>query len=199
VDTDTRTRIVHAAMELFGTQGYAATTIAQIEAAAGLSPGSGGLYKHFRSKEALLEAGVRERIETPDALDELFAAAAGAPNGRAALRLIADAGMRRLESERDLNRILVRDLARFPRLLALFREGEMARVHRGLAAAMQAMGIPAAEAVSLVLIAAVSDYWLLADIFGGTHPLGVGREAFLDTLADLAAATIPTRDNTKEK
>jgi AcrR family transcriptional regulator len=191
---DTRTRIVHAAMELFGTQGYAATTIAQIEQAAGLSPGSGGLYKHFRSKEALLEAGVRERVETPDALDELFAAAGSASSPRDALRLIADAGMRRLESERDLNRILVRDLARFPRLLALFREGEMARVHRGLTAGLQAMHVPSAEAVSLVMIAAVSDYWLIADIFGGSHPLGVGREAFLDALADLAAASIPTKE-----
>jgi AcrR family transcriptional regulator len=191
---DTRTRIVHAAMELFGTQGYAATTIAQIEASAGLSPGSGGLYKHFRSKEALLEAGVRERVETPDALDDLFAAAAAAPSARDALRLIADAGLRRLESERDLNRILVRDLARFPRLLAMFREGEMARVHGGLTGALRAICVPSAEAVSLVMIAAVSDYWLIADIFGGSHPLGVGREAFLDALADLAAASIPTKE-----
>jgi hypothetical protein len=44
------------------------------------------------------------------------------------------------------------------------------------------------------MIAAVSDYWLIADIFGGSHPLGVGREAFLDALADLAAASIPTKE-----
>jgi AcrR family transcriptional regulator len=192
----TRARILHAAMELFGTQGYAATTIAQIESAAGLSPGSGGLYKHFRSKEALLEAGVRERVEAPDPFAELFAVAASAANRRDALRVIADAGMRRLESDRDLNRILVRDLAKFPRLLALFRETELTRVHRGLTAALDAMGISPADAVSVVMIAAVSDYWLLADIFGGEHPLGVGREAFLDTVTDLATAAIPAEERT---
>ncbi len=43
---------------MFGEQGYAATSVAQIEAAAGLSPGSGCLYKHLRSKEALLADGL---------------------------------------------------------------------------------------------------------------------------------------------
>jgi hypothetical protein len=35
-------------MRLFGEQGYAATTVVEIEAAAGLSPGSGSLDRHFR-------------------------------------------------------------------------------------------------------------------------------------------------------
>lgn len=52
-------------MRLFGEQGYAATSVAQIEAAAGLSPGAGGLYAHFRSKDALLRAGL-EALLTPD-------------------------------------------------------------------------------------------------------------------------------------
>lgn len=45
----TRQRIIAEAMRLFGGQGYATTTIAQIESATGLSPGSGGLYRHFPS------------------------------------------------------------------------------------------------------------------------------------------------------
>ncbi|HEY3008994.1 MAG TPA: helix-turn-helix domain-containing protein, partial [Micromonosporaceae bacterium] len=49
----TKDTIVAAAMELFGRQGYHATTVAQIEAAAGLSAGAGGLYRHFPSKRAL--------------------------------------------------------------------------------------------------------------------------------------------------
>lgn len=52
-------------MRLFGEQGYSATSVAQIEAAAGLRPGAGGLYAHFRSKEALLRAGL-EALLTPD-------------------------------------------------------------------------------------------------------------------------------------
>jgi AcrR family transcriptional regulator len=186
----TRERIVHEAMALFGEQGYSATTIAQIEAAAGLSPGSGGLYKHFRSKEAVLAAGVRDRVEAPDRLPELFAAISPATPPRAALRAIAEAGLARLDGERDLNRILMRDLARFPALLALFRDGELARLHHGLTRALDAMGAAAAAATAAVLISAVSHYWLLCDVFGGSHPLGVDRDAYLDAVADLAAASL---------
>ncbi|CAN5124778.1 hypothetical protein BH11ACT3_BH11ACT3_10580 [soil metagenome] len=186
----TRDRITTEAMELFGTQGYSATTIAQIEAASGLSPGSGGLYKHFRSKEAVLEAGVRQRIEAPDALPALFAEIGGAGPPRDTLRAIAAAGLDRLDAERDLNRILVRDLATFPALLALFRDGELARLHRGLTGALGALGLENAAAASAVLISAVSHYWLMSDVFGGAHPLGVGRDAFLDAIADLAAASV---------
>ncbi|MGH9208726.1 MAG: TetR/AcrR family transcriptional regulator, partial [Acidimicrobiales bacterium] len=42
--TPTRERLVTEAMRLFGEQGYKATSVAQIEAAAGLAPGSGALY-----------------------------------------------------------------------------------------------------------------------------------------------------------
>lgn len=45
-------------MRLFGEQGYRETTIAQIGAAARLSPRQGSLYKHFSSKEALLVEGI---------------------------------------------------------------------------------------------------------------------------------------------
>jgi AcrR family transcriptional regulator len=49
-------------MRLFAEQGYASTTTAQIEQAIGLSPGSGGLFRHFESKQALLEAAVERAL-----------------------------------------------------------------------------------------------------------------------------------------
>lgn len=55
----TRNRIISSAMTLFAEQGYDSTSIAEIEAAAGLSPGSGSLYRHFKSKDELLLAAVR--------------------------------------------------------------------------------------------------------------------------------------------
>ena len=42
----TRERIVDEGMRLFSQHGYAATSIAKIEAASGLTPGAGGLYHH---------------------------------------------------------------------------------------------------------------------------------------------------------
>lgn len=187
----TRDRIVAAAMRLFGERGYAATSIAQIESAAGLAPGSGGLYKHFRSKQAVLETGVRERIEASDDLTSLLAG--GTPPGgtRDRLYAVALAGLSRLNDERHLNRILVRDLQQFPVLLEEFRTAELARNHSALTGLLQ---LEAAEsravadwsAVAAILIDSVSHYWLLTDLYG-QHPLGIAETDYLAALADLAA------------
>ena len=62
MSSTTRERIVDEAMRLFSQHGYAATSIAKIEAAAGLTPGAGGLYHHFKSKEAVLAAGIERQL-----------------------------------------------------------------------------------------------------------------------------------------
>jgi len=41
------------------------------------------------------------------------------------------------------------------------------------------------EALAAVLLAAVSHYWIMADVFEGRHPHDVDVERFLGTLADL--------------
>ncbi len=84
----TRTRLLACAMRLFGELGYAATTVAQIEQAAGLSPGSGGLYRHFRSKQDLLSQGLDALLASSGLTAALGAAArpvggADGPAGRA--------------------------------------------------------------------------------------------------------------------
>src|SRR5512146_1319772 len=53
---DTRQRLLHAAMELFTTQGYEATSLAEISTRAQVNAGS--LYYFFKSKEELLLAGL---------------------------------------------------------------------------------------------------------------------------------------------
>ena len=67
----TRERIVEEAMRLFSEHGYAGTSIAKIEAAAGLTPGAGGLYHHFKSKEAVLAAGIERHLARLQALREI--------------------------------------------------------------------------------------------------------------------------------
>jgi AcrR family transcriptional regulator len=54
----TRDVLIRAALALFSAEGYRGTTIRKIEEAAGLTPGAGGMYRHFRSKEELLLAAV---------------------------------------------------------------------------------------------------------------------------------------------
>jgi AcrR family transcriptional regulator len=179
-------------MDLFGRQGYRATTIAQIEQAAGLTPGSGGLYRHFRSKRDLLEAGLRRQFDAGHELAQLLDPGSGTDGN--AFVAVARAGLRRLEQERDLNRVLVRDLADFPDLLAEVRDRELRRVHGALVAWLRTS--PAAErgrtdadieALAAVLMGAVSHFWIMRDVFGGEHPLGIDEERFLTALAALAA------------
>lgn len=81
----TRERLTIEAMRLFSTQGYEATSISQIEAAAGLSAGSGALYHHFKSKEALLEAGIDRQLDRRRALGDIRAIFAGLGDFRAEL------------------------------------------------------------------------------------------------------------------
>lgn len=59
-DDDRRRRLLDAALELFGTQGYAATTIPQLCKAAGISTAS--FYPLFSSREAVLKAVYDEVI-----------------------------------------------------------------------------------------------------------------------------------------
>jgi len=66
---DTRAKIREAALKLFVEKGFAGTTIADIERAAGLAPRSGGFYRHFASKvELAVEIGEKSIIETREDL-----------------------------------------------------------------------------------------------------------------------------------
>ena len=116
---DTRARILAAAIELFAERGYSGTSIGEIESAAGLAPRSGALYKHFASKDDLLEAALAERIAAIDAFNQRLELE---PLGdlRAELTLAARWGLAELERERQLVRIVMRDGARVPRLAERF-------------------------------------------------------------------------------
>jgi AcrR family transcriptional regulator len=67
-----RERLLAAALKLFADKGYAATSVAAIQRASGLAPGSGALYKHFGSKRELLEAAVAHRIDSIVAARERY-------------------------------------------------------------------------------------------------------------------------------
>ena len=198
----TRDRVTAEAMRLFGEQGYAATTIAQIEEAAGLSPGSGALYKHFRSKADVLAEGVAGLIDAGVQLRALLETQRSSTDlDRLPLRdrveVVARAGLRRLEDERDFNRVLVRDLQKFPALLARAKTDEISSTHEVLTTwlSRQAEGVPDHadcdwEAVAAVVMDATAHYWLLQDVFGGEHPTGVSEERYLNALIDLTTALL---------
>jgi AcrR family transcriptional regulator len=190
----TRDRIVVEAMRLFADNGYEGTSVANIEAAAGLAKGSGGLYKHFESKRAVLVEGVSRLLAAGGDLRAILGHPSAAPVGLPEmLRRLAKAGLDRLEQERDFNRVLVRDLDRFPDLLERARDEEIALNHRQLTAWLTAQAGTRRRdwsAIAAVLIGATAHYWLLRDIFGGEHPTGVSESAYIDAMSDLAAALL---------
>ncbi|OBH90324.1 MULTISPECIES: TetR/AcrR family transcriptional regulator [unclassified Mycobacterium] len=56
-----RQALIHAAIELFATQGYEATTVDQISAVAGVAPRT--FFHHFANKEDILFDGYAERLQ----------------------------------------------------------------------------------------------------------------------------------------
>jgi AcrR family transcriptional regulator len=103
-----RDRLLAAALKLFAAKGYAATSVADIQRASGLAPGSGALYKHFGSKRQLLEAAVAHRIDTIVAAREQYDA--GEPGSveqavRTAGQLIWD----NLRESEDVLKVMLRE------------------------------------------------------------------------------------------
>lgn len=72
---DKRERLVASAADLLHRQGVSATTLAQVAEAAGVPPG--GVYYHFKTKDALLQAVVEARIDEVRAMLRSFDAQPG--------------------------------------------------------------------------------------------------------------------------
>ncbi len=105
---DTRDRILAASLALFAEKGFAPTTVAEIEGAVGLRPGSGALYRHFSSKDELLLEAVRAyHRRVTDLRTDLAAARATrpAPDVAAELRRIVAALADFLAGERPMVRL----------------------------------------------------------------------------------------------
>jgi AcrR family transcriptional regulator len=107
-EAPTRERLVTEAMRLFGQQGYQATSVAQIEAAAGLAPGSGALYHHFKSKEALLDAGIDRQLDRRRAMHDIRALFAGLGDLRIELTMLGRYVLTVLDEETQLLQIAAR-------------------------------------------------------------------------------------------
>jgi AcrR family transcriptional regulator len=117
MSTSTRDKIIDEAMHLFSQQGYAATSIAKIEAAAGLTPGAGGLYHHFKSKEAVLAAGIERHLGRLDALRDIQRVLSPLGDLKAELTLTARYILTELDSESELLRILASEARNRPEML----------------------------------------------------------------------------------
>ena len=201
--TPTRQRIVEAAVELFAGQGFARTTVGQIESAAGLTPRAGGFYKHFPSKAAVLEEALRARTER---VDRVIAGLDDAPLGdpRAELTILGRVAMRELDAEGDLLRIVMKEGDQVPELRREFfdrfpRRGYGAALtwlRRALRARRAEVEDP--ESLAAVIFGGLVHLHLMEVTFNRPPP-GTDREQYLETWVDSTLAMLPAGHPAPEK
>jgi AcrR family transcriptional regulator len=169
--TPTSERIVEEAMRLFSQHGYAATSIAKIEAAAGLTPGAGGLYHHFESKEAVLAAGIERQLSRLGALREIRQVLGSLGDIRAELTLTARYVLTELDRESELLRILASDVRNRPQLLTSAVETLINSTFAGFAMwigerAERAISAEEATAIATLGLGSLLSSRLLRDVLG---------------------------------
>jgi AcrR family transcriptional regulator len=172
MSTTARRRVLAAAIECFAAKGYAATTIADIERAAGLSVGAGGTYRHFGSKRAILEAVIDAALEAPD--EEI------APPGDD-IEAIAHEMLDYMRA--DMLRIYFRDLDAFPEHRKRINERTIQTSYRVVADKV-ARSNPEidADAAAAVILGSLINFRVNEVLIGGDAN-GVGRDRFIRTWA----------------
>jgi AcrR family transcriptional regulator len=188
-EQSTRDRIVTEAIRLFAERGFRGTTVGDIERAAGLAPRSGGLYKHFRSKEEVLEAAAERHVAEIEAVRSLLELG---PLGdlRAELTLVARWSLAELRAERPLLKIVQKDGDQFPELIEAVRERVIKTGHATATQVVERLfgeyGVVVADANALasVALAALVGRDLEEMIFRHT-PGGLDEEEFIEAWVDL--------------
>lgn len=181
-------------MRLFGAQGYDTTSVADIQVACGLTAGSGALYKHFPSKQALLAEGIRRYVadleRSGTGLMEVLP-----DDPWVALQMIGEAVLEAMASDGPVIRVALRDLEQFPELLAELWDGLLGALYLELADWLRSQQIAGRVEVSdptataAVLLASLTYYRILDALIGRT-PGGVDVSAYLSAWIDSAAATL---------
>jgi AcrR family transcriptional regulator len=191
--TPTRERIVDEAMRLFSQHGYAGTSIAKIEAAAGLTPGAGGIYHHFESKEAVLAAGIERQLSRLGALREIRHVLGSLGDLKAELTLTARYVLAELDSESELLRILASDARNRPQLLTAAVEQLVSSTFTGFATwigegAERTISAEEATAIAVFGLGSLLSSRLLRDILG--IPAQVDDETLVDTWVKMMTITL---------
>ncbi len=183
-----RERILHEAVRLFAERGYDRTSVPDIQEAAGLSRGSGALYKHFPSKEALLSAAIERFVgQARDGRAELGDMTL--PVGEGSRRLV-EGMLERLGANRDVLRILWRDLEHFPEMKALARGEIMQRTYLAVSNWLQEnqrqgkLRPHDSEATAAVSVGSVAMFRVFEAIWG-ERAINISDERFASAWSDL--------------
>lgn len=192
VFSTTRDGLIDAGIGLFASRGVAATTVGDIEQAAGMAPRSGALYKYFDSKNSLLEAGLERHLEAISGVgDDLALRPLG--NLDAELTLLARWTMSELNRERTILHVIEREGDALGDLRDRMRTGVSDRGYQ-VGASILARWLPGlteAERATLAVVAIGSlvNYKRSSWTFG-SEPLGLGEDDLISTWVELIRALV---------
>lgn len=174
--SDSAERLLQVAGHLFAEKGYERTTVGEIQEGAGLTFGSGALYKHFPSKEAVLTEVIERFVDSAQSERRTLGSLDDVPLSDA-MRTIAKGAMASFDRDSDALRIAWRDLEAFPelqekvrteRIRATFDEFSSWLAHQSASGRMPAHDNQAVAAVALSSLAFFQILkYLLHDTPGG--------------------------------
>lgn len=186
---------------MFAQKGFKGTTVAEIEAASGLKPGSGALFAHFPTKEALFEAAIEERAVLNQQGQSLFDLAR-IGDLRAELTVFVRAWLMGLDINRDFVLVWLTESRNFPQLRPLMDQevnqpavNWLAGYLRGKVKARE-LADHDCEAVAVVAICATTAWWLGKQVGGDDDP-SVGEDRFVYGLVDLLLRMAPAPSKRK--
>jgi len=190
----TRDRILDASLRQFASRGVDGTNVTDIEAESGLSPGSGSFYRHFRSKEDVLDAVVDREIDQVRKRRESGPPPDTAPAGdpRVTLAVEFTESLEGLERMKHLIALLGRERERMPdlapRINEVMLEGGLRWSVERIQSRIDAGQIPSrdVEGMASVIMSALVGFHLANQFFRAV-PSGVDRAHFVSALVDLVA------------
>jgi len=182
----TRTRIMQSALELFRRRGFDRTTVADIEAAAGLSRGSGAFYRHFEGKKRVLEAVIDDVVEGRQRIEarmDMF------PLGdlEVEARWLLERGLTLMEPGQKLYLTLVPLAEEYPDLFEQLHERIIRPSYDTAVTWIRnkqragELDVEDPEALAGVVVNALVHYRQEVELFGAL-PTGTTREEYLDQL-----------------
>ena len=181
-DRTTRERILDVAFDLFVSVGFAGTTVTEIESQAGLTAGSGGFYRHFRSKEDLLRPAIEREVRRyMAAIEETQSANPAVMRSSVSRTVWLEQMLTYLRLFDPLMRLMLADGHRIP------------EVRDAVSSVLQSHGDQMSweeQPEFTVCLIALGGYHLLSEVQGQPFQ-GFPRDKFIQVLAAMAPGNSP--------
>lgn len=183
-----REQILQGAMQVFLSQGYAATSMDRVAATAGVSKQT--IYSHFQDKEGLFTALI-QRVTLDRVQHYLSCDQSGAPT--LLLRRLAAAFLDEMSSQDYLNllRIIVAESVRFPELAQLYSRTVIQKGRQLLSAYLQScpeLHLADPEATAHIFMGTLVSFLISQEILYGNLIAPLSKERVIDQLVALVAA-----------